>query len=77
MRIVGERNNCQAWLSAKDTYNWAHRAGAAWPGSTLSNRRVYVEVSRGNLVGFALDGRDDDCDGCELSAMLSDLGIRD
>ena len=76
MRIVGKLNDCTAYLSAADTYQWAHRAGESWPCSTLSGHRVRVEVSRGDLVDFALDGRAGDCDGVELDAILSDYGIR-
>jgi hypothetical protein len=62
------------WLSANDTYRWAHKAGAAWPCSTLSGRRVFAELDRGDLVDLAIDGkRDVDCDGNELNAILADL----
>jgi hypothetical protein len=60
-------------LSARDTYDWAHRSGAAWPCSTLSDHRVMVCVDSNGLCDFTLDGRTDgDVDGNELDACVSD-----
>ncbi len=62
------------WLSSRETYEWAHRAGAAWPNSVLSDHRVMVEVDSNGLCGVAVDGdgvpRDDI--GCQLAAMVAD-----
>ena len=73
--IQVERCGTQLWISANETYEWAHRAGASWPCSTLSNRRLFVEFdARGNLVDLTIDGRNDvDCDANELSALTSDF----
>jgi hypothetical protein len=76
MRIYGKLNDCIATLSCADTEAWAHRPGNAWPCSTLSGHRIRVEVDGGDLTGFTIDGRDGDCDGAELDAILSDFGIR-
>lgn len=70
-----EHGGTKLWLSADETYGWAHRPGASWPGSTLSGRRLFVEFdARGDLVDFALNGRSDaECDAHELSALTSDF----
>lgn len=61
------------WLSADDTYNWAHREGAAWPGSTLSGERVVVCVDSNGLCDLTINGKSDqDCDSNELSALVTD-----
>lgn len=73
MRVQTNGENVTVWLSADDTYQWAHKAGAVWPGSTLSGHRVRAEYMHGDLVDFALDGRDGDCDGSELDAIICDL----
>ena len=76
MRMNGMKNDCKAWLSARDTYDWANRDGSSWPCSTLSDHRIMVEVSNGDLVDIMIDGKSADCDGHELDAILSDFGIR-
>lgn len=79
MRI--QRNDFQStgtgyvklWLSASDTYEWAHRPGASWPCSTLSGKRLFAEFdSRGDLVDMAINGRSTDCDANEFNAITSD-----
>lgn len=59
-------------LSARDTYNWAHREGARWPCSDLSGNRCVVVVDSNGLLDFTLNGRDGDCSGDELNAIVSD-----
>ena len=61
-------------LSANDTYNWAHRSGSSWPGSTLSDHRVLAIFDTNGLVDLAIDGKDapDWIDGNELSAICAD-----
>jgi hypothetical protein len=76
MRKTGETGNCKVWLSARDTYDWAHRPGASWPCSTLSDHRIMAEVQGDNLVDFTIDGKMGDCDGNELDAILADFGAR-
>ena len=62
------------WLSANDTYNWAHKIGASWPCSTLSNRQVFAEFDGGDLIDIAIDGKsDDNVDACEFNAIITDL----
>lgn len=42
MRILDHGNSVAIWLSARDTYEWARKPGAAWPCSQLEGRRLYV-----------------------------------
>ena len=69
--------NCgtRVWISARETYAWAHKPGARWPCSTLSNKRLFAAFdTRGDLVNIAINGRSDaDCSGAELDALLEDL----
>lgn len=60
------------WLSANETYQWAHKPGATWPGSQLSGRRLFAEWDSNGLCGFAVDGKQYDIDAVELSACTSD-----
>lgn len=73
--LHSERVGTKLWISADETYAWAHRSGAAWPCSTLSGRRLFVEFdAHGDLVDLAIDGRSDaECDAHELSALTSDF----
>lgn len=75
MRIADFGDETRIWLSANDTWEWAHRPGYAWPCSTLSGHRLFAAFdSRGDLIEIAVDGRDDaDVDGVELSAITSDF----
>lgn len=61
-------------LSTNDTYAWAHKAGAAWPCSTLSGHRLWAAFdTKGNLVDFAVDGSSEfDMDVNEFNAITSD-----
>lgn len=78
MRISKHKNDKGAiigyamWLSARDTYDWAHKVGASWPCSTLSGERCMVGVDSNGLYDFTLNGRYGDCDGTELDAIVSD-----
>jgi len=76
MRTKEQTKGYQLWLSANDTYNWAHKAGASWPCSTLSNHRVWILVDENGLLDITLDGKDThnkDIDGTELDAIVSDF----
>ena len=76
MKKLGEKGDCTIWLSARDTYEWAHRPGESWPCSTLSGHRIMAEISHDDLVDFTMDGKYGDCDGVELDAILEDFGAR-
>jgi hypothetical protein len=64
------------WLSARDTYDWARKPGAAWPCSTLEDHRVMVQVDSNGLCDLTIDGRSPadnaDIDGTELNAIVAD-----
>lgn len=75
MRIQRSEHGTKIWLSANDTYNWAHKPGAAWPCSDLSGRRVFAEFAKnGDLVDLSIDGGrgDQDCSSNELDAIMAD-----
>lgn len=63
--------------SADATYNWAHRPGEAWPGSSIQGHRVRADFDKsGDLVDLQIDGGktdSDSLDGTELNAFLDDL----
>ena len=81
---VTERGAVNLWLSADDTYRWAHRSGRSWPAATLSGHRVYAKFEpNGDLVDMTVDGRYSnnrtgmfgrvDVDGSEFTAMTDDF----
>ena len=77
IRIVygddGLLNAYVMWLSDRDTYDWAHREGEAWPCSTLSDRRLAVCVDDNGLYDLRVDGcRVEDVDPHELEAIVTD-----
>ena len=72
MRIQ-RTDGLKLWLSANDTFKWAHRAGNSWPCSFLSDKRVFVEYdSNGDLIDIAINGKIVDCDSNELNAIIKD-----
>ena len=61
------------YLSANDTYAWAHKAGACWPCSRLSNHRAVISVDSNGLYDLTIDGRENAyIDADELQACVSD-----
>ena len=77
VKIKGKRGDCVVWISAKDTYNWAHRAGASWPCSTLSGKRLCATIQNDDLVDITINGKYGiDADGYEVDAILADFGAR-
>ncbi|MCP4537798.1 MAG: hypothetical protein GY832_11695 [Chloroflexi bacterium] len=74
MRTQINETNVKLWLSASDTYNWAHRLGACWPCSELSGKRLRAEFDSHGLVDFAVNGRtpDDGPSADEFNAITSD-----
>ncbi len=74
MRIKKSDQSTQLWLSANDTYNWAHKSGASWPCSVLSGHRLYAQFSpSGDLIDMTIDGRLKDCPIDEFNAITSDF----
>lgn len=76
MKLTIHPSCVKLWLSARDTYEWAHRPGESWPCSTLSNKRLFAEFDRNGLVDLVINGRSTDCDVTELNAITSDF-LRD
>jgi hypothetical protein len=75
-RIVRtEYGDTKIWLSANDTYNWAHKPGSSWPCSKLSGHRVFAEfASNGDLFDIAIDGKyGKDCPSSEFNAIMDDF----
>ncbi len=72
-RIQVYNRTVKLWASASDTYNWAHRPGSSWPGSQLSDSRLFAEFARGDLVDYAINGRSADIDLSEFNAFTSDM----
>jgi len=57
MRIEAGKGGYTVLISARETTEWANRAEAVWPCSTLRGRRIRAELDRsGNLIDFKIDG---------------------
>ena len=78
MRIVKLNQITTLWLSANDTYDWAHRPGNSWPCSVLSGHRLRAEFDEEqNLMDLTIDGRSKDCSADEFNAIVSDfMGVK-
>jgi len=73
MRLKTDSNGAALWLSAEETYQWAHRPQSSWPCSRLSGHRLFAAFdSRGDLVDYTVDGKDVDLDSNEFNACVSD-----
>lgn len=72
MRVNITDSAVKLWLSENDTYNWAHKPGAAWPCSQLSGSRLFAEFDSNGLCDLTVDGKSGDCDVTEFNAMTSD-----
>ena len=74
MRIKRYEYGTQLWLSANDTYNWAHKSGASWPCSVLSGHRLKASFDKENdLIDLTIDGQYKDCPADEFNAIASDF----
>lgn len=77
MRLRDDGNGFCLWVSADETYAWAHRSGASWPCSTLSGHRFLAVFDRNGLCDLTVDGKEaGDIDGHELSACIADHAAR-
>ena len=56
-RIADNGSAVTLWVSARDTYDWAHRSGNAWPCSTLSGHRFCATFDSNGLLDLTVDGR--------------------
>jgi hypothetical protein len=76
MRISITPDCIKLWLSASDTYNWAHKEGAMWPCSYFENKRVFAEFDSRGLVDLTINGKypgdNEDSSSTELNAILND-----
>lgn len=72
MRFQDNGNGYAMWLSANDTYRWAHRPGQRWPCSELSGNRCAIVVDRNGICDFTMNGRSADVPGDELDAIVAD-----
>ena len=74
MKIQISNNNVKLWLSAHETYKWAHRPGASWPCSELSGKRLFAEFDANGLADYRVNGRDSvDISADEFNAITSDF----
>jgi len=80
MRVSRGDFGTKLWLSARDTYDWAHRPGASWPCSELSGRPMFAEFDlSGDLVDVStgsMGTADPLCPADEFNAITSDF-LRD
>lgn len=73
MRLTDDGTAFTVWISASETYSWAHRSGSAWPCSQLSGHRVRATFDTNGLLDYAVDGRDCyDLDANEFNALIAD-----
>ena len=72
MRLQIFDSGFNLWLSARDTYDWAHRPNCSWPCSQTSDNRLFVQFDRNGLCDLTMNGKDADMDGTELSAIVAD-----
>ncbi len=75
-RIQRSAYGVKLWLSARDTYDWAHRSGNSWPCSQLSGRRLFAAFAPNeDLVELSIDGGrgNQDCDATEFNAITDDF----
>ncbi len=62
------------WLSKRDTYAWARKYDAAWPGSTIAGKSLMAVFDDNGLVYIAINGMaDGEVDGGEFNAITSDF----
>lgn len=75
MKIKKEGNTTKIWLSSNDTFRWAERPNAKWPCSTLSDRRIYVELDKNkDIIDIKINGKPRrEIDSHELRCCLNDL----
>ena len=73
MRLKDHGNGFTIWISADDTYEWAHRTGAAWPGSELAGHRLRVDYDTNGIWQLTVDGYPKNIDATELNAIVSDF----
>ena len=75
MRIKKYFNTVNIWASSTDTYKWANRSGNSWPCSTISDKRLFIQLDKGDIIDLTVNGKQDNglIDGYELSAFINDI----
>ena len=74
MRVKNYGDSVEIWVSARDTYEWARRIGAAWPCSELSGKRFYACFDTNGLLELTVNGKQGvDVDHNEFNAITSDF----
>ncbi len=75
MKTQISESSVKLWLSATETWAWAHKPGKLWPCSFLAGSPLFAEFDRNGLVDFAVNyGRNSqDCPSDELSAICADF----
>lgn len=74
MRILDHGDSVALWVSARETYDWAHRSGSAWPCSVLSGSRFFAAFDTNGLYDLTVNGGEaSDVPSDELSAIVADL----
>jgi hypothetical protein len=74
MHAIIYEHGVKLWLSARDTYLWAHKPGAAWSYSFLEGKSVFAEFDRHGLVDIIVNGGrgDQECPSDEFNAIAYD-----
>jgi hypothetical protein len=73
MRLTQNDDYVMVWVSAKETYEWAHKSYASWPCSELSSNRFFAAFDRNGLYQFTMNGKDADVSSDELMACCADF----
>ena len=73
MRVKEHIGGYNLWLTANETYKWAHKAGPTWPCSTLAGHKLFVAIDSNGLCDITLDGKEAlEIDSNELEACITD-----
>ena len=74
MRATRDKSGTWLWISARETWDWAHKPRGLWPYSEIAGHRLFVAfTSKGDLVDVAIDGSNADVSVFELNAITSDF----
>ena len=74
MRTSITTSQITLWLSKRDTYDWARRADASWPCSTIAGKSLVAVFGQNGLVDIAINGRAaGEVHGAEFNAITSDF----
>ena len=81
MRAMVTSDQVTLWLSATDTYRWAHQPSVGWPSSDLSGHRLVLMFDHCGLVDCSVDGfaggGDVEFSSHELSVMAQHLTAKE